>query len=707
VGRVVIDEWAGTAWAAADIPHEGKAVVGPFAGHVEFGQYLLPSARTPQAMMARAQAAYHSNPWIGTAEATVTRRVAGLPWHLEDENDEEYEEPFPPAVQVAWDLLERPQSALPPEMRDPGLLTRRAIVSITSRHVGLCGMAYWFLDQPDTNGLPLAILYVNPVRVWAATTGQGRIIGWVLDPQDDQGHGGTPLSLAELLPFYLDPPDRGAYGTGLYERAMQKAHLSDLADRHGAYVLGTGGRLAGIVSPKDGTIPEDQFKALVAEFRQVNESPDAAKRTTVVRGPLDFTRTGADPEQLNLIELGKTARDDIFTIWGVPPTQAGVVERGGGLNSGETRKFDEATLMQGAVHDRIVSIRETIQFGLLDRWQALGATIDLEIEEPLFALAKDAVDQPLTVAERRELIALPPFGKQILGSSGGPLDDEVWLPSLQTLAYTSATGSLNAPPPTITAPVITNVPQLPTGTMPMAGSGKAAPPREFLGLRRTLDTRWVPKVRRTVSDVLRAQRSEVAARLRQTTPDEWQRQRRNTQHWFDRNHEADRLRKALQPMIAGLATTVGKRTDELMKKPAKSDPFTDAVVSRVATKVGARVTGITQTTQNAISSAIQQGFDDGLSPGEIADLIDGLPEFDEARAELVARTETMFAYNAAALDSFGEFGVTEVQAIDGDGDEECADRDGQTFSIEDADSIEDHPNGTLDWVPIIPDEEAA
>ncbi len=42
-----------------------------------------------------------------------------------------------------------------------------------------------------------------------------------------------------------------------------------------------------------------------------------------------------------------------------------------------------------------------------------------------------------------------------------------------------------------------------------------------------------------------------------------------------------------------------------------------------------------------------------------------------------------------------------VEAIDGDGDEECAARDGQEFSIADADGIEDHPNGTLDWVPVL------
>jgi hypothetical protein len=40
------------------------------------------------------------------------------------------------------------------------------------------------------------------------------------------------LRLDELLPFYLDPPDNGAYGTGLYERVTLKAQITGLVDQH-------------------------------------------------------------------------------------------------------------------------------------------------------------------------------------------------------------------------------------------------------------------------------------------------------------------------------------------------------------------------------------------------------------------------------------------------------------------------------------------
>jgi hypothetical protein len=51
--------------------------------------------------------------------------------------------------------------------------------------------------------------------------------------------------------------------------------------------------------------------------------------------------------------------------------------------------------------------------------------------------------------------------------------------------------------------------------------------------------------------------------------------------------------------------------------------------------------------------------------------------------------------------------VEYVQAIDGIGDEECADRNNNIYPIDEADTIEDHPNGTLDWVPVLAIEWAA
>jgi len=678
----VASEWDDTAWGGtAILPSNGrhpdsaivKAATGPGVAMISYHDPISVLARTPQDLMRRAQAAYHANPWIRTAETVVTRKVVGLPWHLEDGEDEEYGENAPEPVRLARALLEKPQQALPLEQRQMTLQTRRAFTSLTSRHLGLCGLTYWYLDQRDAlYGIPLALLYVNPVRVWPAANDMGQVTGWVLDPRSSDGSGGLPLAVDELLPFYLDPPDSGVIAHGLYEAAALKAQITSLADQHTAYVLATGGRLAGILGPKEGVIPDEEYQQLVREFRNVTEAPDAAKRLTIVKGPVDFLTTAAGPKDLDLVSLATMNRDDILSVWGVPPSQAGIPAPAG-LNSGDTKKYDEAVLMQGAVHDRVLAYRETVQFGLLDRFPV---PIEYEIEEPefddktpAFENAARAVAQPLRNKERRELLGIEPFGDD--------RDEEVWLPATSVLAYGPA--------------------------VPVKATREQ---REFLGLRRSIETRWLPRVRSSVADLLADQRREVASKVRSASPDTIARQRKNPQHWFTLAKEAERLEAVLRPHETAIAETVAERAASLLK-PAKAEPFTESVVAAVSKSVGSRVKEISRTTQEAIADAVLAGYDAGLSPAQIAETIEGLPAFDAARAELVARTETMFAYNSAALSSFQEFGVGQVEAIDGDEDEVCAARNGQTYPVDEAFGIEDHPNGTLDWIPILEPVKAA
>jgi hypothetical protein len=91
----------------------------------------------------------------------------------------------------------------------------------------------------------------------------------------------------------------------------------------------------------------------------------------------------------------------------------------------------------------------------------------------------------------------------------------------------------------------------------------------------------------------------------------------------------------------------------------------------------------------------------GESPADLGLRIRSSAAFDDYRSELISRTETAQVYNDAALRSFGELEVTEVEAIDGDEDAECAARNGKRYPLDEAMGITDHPNGTLDWVPVV------
>lgn len=712
-----MNDWDGTPWAGEAVTGSAVAVSGPPPGAARvvakaatgwqdvYNPLNVPQSalsRSPLKRMREAQGLYWNHPWIGSAEDAVTRKVSGMPWHLEDSDKETVDdEERDPRLKVIRGLLEKPQAALAEDQRQVGYETWNTLVKVTSRHMGLCGPAYWYLDQLDSDGLPAAILYVNPARLWPVTNDAGRLLGYVLDPKDDQGRGGTPLERREIVPFYLTPPDWGALPTGLVERTMLKARITTLADQYAAYVLGTGGRIPGIVSPKDSYISDaDQFNQLVADFRAVNEAPDAAKRTTILRGPIDFKETAGNPSDLDLLNMAKMNRDDIMAIWGMPSSQAGVSGQTVGLNSGETRRYEYQILMQGPVHDRVDVIRSTIQLRLLDRWQAVGLNPQLVIEEPSFddntvpyELAHKAREQPLTVNERRAILELDPLPEY--GPDGEPLGLAIVLPAI--LSTFGQGGEQDAPDgnPFANAPRpepvrVLPVPQLSPGPPAVA---KAA----GLDLRKTLDDRIVPAMQRAIQAVLGAQRAAVVAKLRSRGAAA----ARKPEAIWDGPTEDRRLAKALRPHVAGIAATVTTKAAERLGQRAKADPFADRVEQELLTRTGLRIVGINATTRDAVADAIRQGFADGLTVDEVATLIEELPTFDAARAELVARTESGYAYNHAAVESYREFGIERVEVIDGDFDAVCAAAAGQTWTLDEANANPlGHPNCTRDFAPV-------
>jgi hypothetical protein len=172
--------------------------------------------------------------------------------------------------------------------------------------------------------------------------------------------------------------------------------------------------------------------------------------------------------------------------------------------------------------------------------------------------------------------------------------------------------------------------------------------------------------------------------------------------WWNDKREHRRFMLALEPTITDMAAEVATRTTRTVKKPeGKADTWLERVIEAIRTSVGSRITGINDTTRQKVQAAIAEGVELGESPADLGQRIRASAAFDDYRSELISRTETAQVYNDAALRSFGELEVTEVEAIDGDEDAECAARNGKRYPLDEAMGISDHPNGTLDWVPVV------
>jgi len=130
---------------------------------------------------------------------------------------------------------------------------------------------------------------------------------------------------------------------------------------------------------------------------------------------------------------------------------------------------------------------------------------------------------------------------------------------------------------------------------------------------------------------------------------------------------------------------------------------------------------IHRTTSKAIGRAVGIGLERGYSIEQLArgvpdDKFPGIRSIlgeTENRSRLIARTEVMRTQNQTTTGFYKEQGFAYVQADDVDGDPDdtfidpgdpygrtCAERHGQIYTLEDAQNIDDHPNGTLNWIPM-------
>lgn len=139
-----------------------------------------------------------------------------------------------------------------------------------------------------------------------------------------------------------------------------------------------------------------------------------------------------------------------------------------------------------------------------------------------------------------------------------------------------------------------------------------------------------------------------------------------------------------------------------------TDPMERAIVASGGTRRG--LIDLTEQTRTSMYRTVASARENGLGVKAIArEIRDQIPRGPwlsvKTRSEIIARTEAKFAQNESSLTVYkNAANVSRVQAFDaqlGETDADCENRNGQIMTIEAAGMIEEHPNGTLSWAPVV------
>ena len=116
--------------------------------------------------------------------------------------------------------------------------------------------------------------------------------------------------------------------------------------------------------------------------------------------------------------------------------------------------------------------------------------------------------------------------------------------------------------------------------------------------------------------------------------------------------------------------------------------------------------GITDEMSKQIMSEITDGMLRGDPMDKVARAIDDrIDSIGRTRAEALARTETMKAYNEGSLVQYAKYGITEVEWLTAYANvcDECAALDGERFPIDAKPDCPLHPNCRCTLLPIVPE----
>lgn len=395
-------------------------------------------------------------------------------------------------------------------------------------------------------------------------------------------------------------------------------------------------------------------------------------------GDLKFERAGLTPDEMKLLDIAKLTDERICLAIGVPPWMmgikggnSGVGDKGGSASADIGIYWENTLLPEVALRDAILTEKFCPRFGT-----GIRARTDLS---QVAALNETLLRNANNVAS---LCGTPPYSvNEVRAMNGAPARKE---PEADAL--------YQKPDPV--APVVNAAPS-------GADAGKQAPTDAPAQKSRMLD-----------GDTNREQR-------RRHAKNNLARYERKLQSAFAGilARKKDKLCKAIEREASRGKVTRALNLDELMMPDPEDE---DAVRSILAALVADRgeealadlalelelafnaqrtsgwvrdttyrvLTQTSETEKEAVRGAIEKSMSLNESLSALVERIRALPEFDSARAVLIARTESTGAYNYASREGWAQSGVVDQQewlsARDDSVRDTHAEADGQVVALGDA-----------------------
>lgn len=541
--------------------------------------------------------------------------------------------------------------------------------------------------------------------------------------------------------------DLGVIGMSPIAVALREVGIDQgLTDFLKLFIEGGGTPLHALVHP-DRIEDQEEARDLREKFGYIYGGFRNWTKTVLLHGGLDYKRIGSNIEELAYPQLRSLTEAHICSVFGVPPIIAGIqagIEASTYSNYEQARKaFFEDTVvalwarLDGALtrgllpefsDDQSISLEfdtsgvpalQEDQTALWSRVQAMLGTAGMTLNQaqaavglPGFGPAGDVLLLPINLQPTRpdDLAALadmtmePPQPAPAALATGNGVEDENSGSQSddeeEALRAIAGNGHLQAR----------------IRTLPLETRARIVTANRRNVSR--LTAKFTPRLRA----MFRRQGEKVAADYKKRgetlqsgasfASDSAKIETRALESidWDELEGEMERELRALYEAAGKLAFESGAKQLGVGIAWDLSNPFVRQTINQLAR----RIVGVNQTTRKDVARVVADGIEEGLTTPQIADRLQGMfTETYRGRSMTIARSESMNAYNSAALLGYKQSGVVmATQMLDnplhgdygGDGDGlTCAERNGMVVSLEEAQRSVDgtHPNCVLAISPLL------
>lgn len=283
----------------------------------------------------------------------IAKSAAGIPWHYDDLEGKQVELPELQA------LLRRP---------NPDTSAFELLYS-TLAHLELTGNAFWYLEgidgsalfATDSKGLPLMrngglvagdrphfgkpkrIYTLEPDRMKIAKVGEGRVAGYGYRLPTTSVD--MPLERDWVVHFRYPHPSNRWWGLGPVEAAALKLETDTYSERWNRNIFRNSAMPGGVVeipaaigSTIVPPMTDAEFDRLKREWAQSHKGVDNAHRIAILEHGAHFTPTLLNARDVDFLRGREMTREELCSIFHVPPAKIGVLRYANYANSREQDK---------------------------------------------------------------------------------------------------------------------------------------------------------------------------------------------------------------------------------------------------------------------------------------------------------------------------------------------------------------------------------